>query len=121
MPEVFVCDTSVIVNGRIIELVRSAGLSGTLVIPAASIAEIEHQANCKREVGFAGLAVLKRLREIGEETGIVVEIRGERPDPRSIEFAKKGEIDALIRGLAKQLGAVLITGDTVQAEIARVE
>ncbi len=119
--KMYVCDTSVIVDGRIIELVQSGEVSGKIVISAASVAEIEHQANTKREIGFAGLGVLQRLQGMQDEFSIEVEILGTRPDGRQIEFAKKGEIDALIRSLAKQLGAILITGDTVQAEVARVE
>ena len=59
----YVPDTSVIVSGKFREYV--AGKNDVRVILAeAMIAEIEHQANEGRSIGFTALEELKKLREI---------------------------------------------------------
>jgi ATPase len=118
---VFVCDTSVIVDGRILDLVREGKVSGRVVVPRASVAELEHQANSKKETGFAGLDVLQKLRELQKDFDIELSFDGERPTGFEIGHAKSGEIDAKIRNLAGEIGATLVTGDKVQHEVALVE
>ncbi len=118
---IFVCDTSVVVDGRILDLVREGKVSGRIVIPRAVLAELEHQANSKKETGFAGLDVLQKLREMQKNADIEIQFHGERPTRFETGHAKSGEIDAGIRGLAGELGATLITGDKVQHEVAQVE
>ena len=118
----FIADTSVIVDGRILELVNSGEITGTLYAANASLAELEHQANAGKETGFAGFAVMKRLRELCAEKGVELSLQGERPRPDQVRFAKEGgEIDALIRRLGKELDAVLVTGDRVQHLAAEAE
>ena len=118
----FIADTSVIVDGRIIDRINDGTVHGSLFISNASLAELEHQANEGKETGFTGFTVMKRLRELCAEKGIRLEITGGRPRPDQIRFAKEGgEIDALIRGMARELGATLITGDKVQHLAAEAE
>lgn len=122
MKKRFMADTSVIVDGRINDRIDDGTVSGTLFISNASIAELEHQANEGKETGFTGFDALKRLRELAPEKGIEVSIVGERPRPEQIRFAKEGgEIDALIRRMAKELDAILVTGDKVQHLAAEAE
>lgn len=118
----YICDTSVIIDGRIIDLVKQNKISGRIYIARASIAELEHQANTNREIGFTGLDTLKELRNICSGKEIEIEIVGERPNAIHILNAKTtGEIDALIRAMAKEIGAILITGDKVQHSAAEAE
>jgi len=119
--EIFVCDTSVIVDGRILELVQEGKVSGTIVVSKATLGELENQANTGRETGFTGLTVLQKLRELEAEGGITLEFAGSRPTAFQIEKARNGEIDAAIRDLARQLNGTLITGDKVQHEVALAE
>ena len=122
MDNIYVLDTSIIIDGRIVDLVREKEVEGTLIVPNAAIAELEHQANLNKEIGFTGFSIIKRLREMEKEYNIKIEVNGERPLPHQIKFAKEtGEIDALIRKLAKELGAILITGDKVQHLAAEAE
>jgi ATPase len=121
MEKIFVCDTSVIVDGRILGLVGRKEVSGTIVVPNASLAELEHQANAGKETGFAGLAVLQKLNALAKEQGMQISYQGSRPTPHQIEFAKSGEIDASIRDMARMLNATLVTGDKVQHEVALVQ
>jgi ATPase len=122
MAQRYVCDTSVIVDGRIIELLKEKKIAGTIYVTTATLAELEHQANSGREIGFTGLDVMKKLKAMSAEQEFELIIEGPRPTPQQIIHAKTtGEVDALIRSLAKELGAVLITGDKVQYSVAEAE
>jgi len=115
-------DTSVIVDGRITEMIERGELEGaTIVVPEAVVAELENQANQGRETGFNGLAELNRLREMSEEGRIKLEYFGERPSLEDVRMAHSGAIDAMIREVALKLNATFITSDAVQAEIARAK
>ncbi len=120
--DVYVLDTSIVVDARIIELVERGEVKGKIVIPKAVIAELEHQANRNKEIGFAGFSTIRKLREYENKGVIEVSIDGERPSPMQIINAKTtGEVDALIRNLARTYGAILVTGDKVQHEAAEAE
>jgi len=117
--EVYVPDTSVLIEGVVSRLVEQGTIRGKIVIHKAVLAELEHQANEGRVTGFAGLDEIAKLREMEAKGLITIEIAGERPKPADIKYAEIGTIDALIRDYAYELGATLITGDKVQAAVAR--
>jgi ATPase len=116
----YVPDTSVIIEGVISELINKKEIKGTILIPNAVVAEIESQANKRRETGFLGLEELKKLQELKKQNKIDMQFIGNRPTVDQIKFAKSGEIDALIRQIAYEHSAILVTADIVQAESARV-
>ncbi|MCD4759545.1 PINc/VapC family ATPase [archaeon] len=116
----YVPDTSVIIEKTVSKLIEKHELKGTIVIPNAVVAEIEAQANKRREIGFLGLEELKKLQELKKQNKIDLRFVGERPTVDQIKFAKSGEIDALIRKIAYEESATLITADIVQSESAKV-
>ncbi len=116
--EVYVPDTSVLIEGLVSQLVRQGKIRGKIVIHRAVIAELEHQANSGKAIGFAGLREVSELRRLAEQGLIEFEVGGRRPTPNEIEAAKKGAIDALIREYAAEIGATLITSDRIQALVA---
>jgi len=116
--KVFVADTSVIVDGRLTQYLNRINEKVKVIIPEAVVAEIEHQANEGKAIGHTGLEELKKLRKLAEEDKILLEFYGERPELWQIRRAKAGEIDHMIREVAKELNAILITGDQVQRDIA---
>jgi len=59
---VYVADTSVIIEKKISELVKSDEIKGTIIIPNAVLAELENQANQNHTEGFLGLEEIKELR-----------------------------------------------------------
>ncbi|MCS7109817.1 MAG: PINc/VapC family ATPase [Candidatus Micrarchaeota archaeon] len=119
---IIVPDTSVIIDGRLSEILKEQDLKNLkIIIHKASVGELEHQANQGKEIGFSGLAEIKLLREIAQGGQITLEFGGERSTELMVKAAKLGEIDAAIRELAKQLNAILITSDKVQSEVARAE
>ncbi|MDI3484505.1 MAG: ATPase [Methanobacteriaceae archaeon] len=115
-------DTSVIVDGRITDIVQEDEFKGSeVIIPEAVVSELEYQANRGRETGFNGLEELKNLQELSKENIISMSFVGRRPTLDEIALAKGGEIDAMIRSTAREHNAILITSDRVQAEVARAQ
>ena len=113
-------DTSVIIDGRVSERVDAGEFAdATVAIPEAVVGELESQANDGRETGWEGLEELQRLIDLDEAGEIVVEYVGRRPDSTEKRDADEGDIDAIIRDIAEERGATLITSDAVQAEVAR--
>ncbi len=115
-------DMSVIVDGRITDIVQEEEFKGSeVIIPEAVVSELEYQANRGRETGFNGLEELKNLQELSKENIISMIFVGRRPTLDEIALAKGGEIDAMIRSTAREHDAVLVTSDKVQAEVARAQ
>ncbi len=117
--ETYVADTSVIIEGIISRMVKEGKIRGRIVVHKVTISELENQANQGKVVGFLGLKEVNRLRKLANEGLIKFEIVGERPRIQDIKYAHTGAIDAIIRDLAWELNAILITSDRVQAEVAR--
>ncbi|MHC1593064.1 MAG: ATPase, T2SS/T4P/T4SS family, partial [Methermicoccaceae archaeon] len=112
-------DTSTIINGQVSTLIKRLELGGCVVyIHEAVVAELESLANKGLNIGFKGLKELKKLTELGKESEIKVVHWGSRPSLEQIKFAKSGAIDAMIRQLAAENEAVLLTADRVQGEVA---
>ncbi len=115
-------DTSVVVDGRVSERVSDGEFAGaTVVVPEAVVGELESQANDGRETGWEGLEELQRLVDLDADGEITVEYVGRRPDAVEKRDAGEGEIDAIIRDVASDRGATLLTSDDVQAAVARAK
>jgi len=117
--EVYVPDTSVLIEGVVSKLIEQGVIRGKIIIHKAVLAELEHQANEGKVTGFTGLEEIAKLREMEAKGLVIIEIAGERPRPSDIKYAETGTIDALIRDFAYEVGATLVTGDKVQAAVAR--
>ncbi len=116
----YVADTSVIVEKLVSQFIKSKKISGKIIIPRAVMAELEHQANTGQEIGFIGLEELQSLQKLSKERKIELTFTGDRPNLYQISNAKTGgEVDAIIRDIAYNENAILITADKVQAESAR--
>ncbi|MBI2652051.1 Flp pilus assembly complex ATPase component TadA, partial [Candidatus Woesearchaeota archaeon] len=117
--EKIVPDTSVIIEGLLSEKVKNNQLkSNEITIHEAVIAELEHQANLGKAIGFLGLDEIKRIKKLSTEKGFGLSFKGSRPKAAEIRHASLGEIDSLIRQLAYDEDATLITSDKVQSEVA---
>jgi len=120
MAQQLVPDTSVIIDGRISAKVRSGELLGRrIVVPEAVVAELEAQANHGRDTGIKGLEELRRLSELAKAGKIELEYVGVRPNLDQIKLAGGGEIDAMIRDVALEIGASFLTSDHVQFKVAQ--
>lgn len=113
-------DTSIIIDGKVPEILEKEKIE-EVIIPYATLDELQAQASKGREEGFIGLEEVKKIRKICEEKNIPLRFVGERPSLEDIKLAKSGRIDAIIRDVAKQENAVLITADYVQALVGEAE
>ena len=111
-------DTSVVVDGRVSELVADGEFAGaTVVVPEPVVGELETQANEGRDAGWDGLEELQRLAELADTGDLTLEYVGERPAGRPDE----GELDAVIRDYADEYDAAFVTSDVVQSEVAEAK
>ncbi len=113
-------DTSVLIEGVISDLITKEKIE-EVIIHEASLAELEHQANEGKSIGFLGLEEVKRVRQICEEKNIKISFMGQRPKSNDIKYATIGEIDAIIRDAAYEEDATLITADNVQSRVAKAK
>ncbi|MFC1704728.1 PIN domain-containing protein, partial [Nanoarchaeota archaeon] len=120
--EKLVPDTSIIIEGLLSDKITKKEVKVDKVIfHEAVFAELEHQANEGKAIGFLGLEELKKLRELSDKYKFEIVYAGKRPSAHEIKYASLGEIDASIRQLAWEEDATLLTGDKVQAEAARAK
>ncbi|MBN1235659.1 MAG: Flp pilus assembly complex ATPase component TadA [Methanotrichaceae archaeon] len=119
MAQPLVPDTSVVIDGRVSAKIKAGELQGRrIVVPEAVVAELEAQANHGRDIGLRGLEELRRLSELAKVGKIELEYVGIRPNLDQIKLAGGGEIDAMIRDVALELGASFLTSDQVQSRVA---
>ncbi len=117
-----VIDTSVIIEGLASKKIESGELKPKIIyIHEAVLSELENQANSGKEIGYIGLDEIKKLRELSKKNNFQIVYVGERPKEFEIKRAKAGEIDALIRAIAFEKKATLITADKVQALVAQAK
>ena len=119
LEKTYVVDTSVVIEKAISRMIKKNEIKGKILIPRAVLAELEHQANQRQETGMLGLEELQSLQESKKKGLIELEYVGTRPNPVQIKYAKSGEIDAMIKDIAYENDAVLITADRVQAESSK--
>jgi uncharacterized protein YacL len=111
----FLIDTSVIIDGRIADVVETGLLDGPLVVPQVVLRELHQIADSndklRRERGRLGLSTLNKLRE------------DPRADVRIQEFALDEErpVDEQLVRVAKMLNAKLMTTDYNLNQLASLE
>jgi uncharacterized protein YacL len=108
-----VLDTSVIIDGRVLDIVRSGFLEGPLLLPRFVLRELQLIADSadplRRTRGRRGLEVLSALQE-------TVPIEIVERDPEDI-----AQVDAKLVRLAQERGAKLVTNDFNLNRVAHVE
>jgi uncharacterized protein YacL len=108
-------DTSVIIDGRIVDIVRTGFLSGSLLIPRFVLAELQHIADSgdklRRQRGRRGLEVLANLQK----------------DPRlpvhisDIDVEGAREVDDKLVILARQMHSPILTNDFNLNRVAELQ
>lgn len=115
-------DTSAVIEGAVTKLLDENDLDyPEIIVPEAVVCELEHQANANREEGLRGLKELQKLQDAEYNGEIAVTFKGKRPTNYDIKYAKSGEIDAIIRDVARSEFGTLLTNDKVQAETAKAQ
>jgi uncharacterized protein YacL len=108
-------DTSVIIDGRIADLIETRLLEGLIIVPRFVLREIQQIADSgdavKRARGRRGLEMLNRIQRNGK-----IEVRihdGDFPDDK--------EVDSKLVRLARNLNAKLFTNDYNLGKIAALQ
>ena len=115
-------DTSAVIIGAVSEIVEKEDLDyPEIIVPEAVVCELEHQANDNRSEGHKGLKELQKLQKMQYEGELAIDFKGKRPTNYDIKYAKSGEIDSIIRDLARSEMGTLLTNDKVQAETAKAQ
>jgi len=115
-------DTSIIIENLVSKKITEKEFKvEEVIIHEAVLSELEHQANVGREIGYLGLEEIKKLQELSKKNKFKLSFSGRRPVVSEIRHASLGEVDALIRDLASELKATLITGDKVQSKVAEAK
>ena len=110
-----ILDTSVIIDGRILEICQTKFIEGTLVIPRFVLNELQHIADSteplRRNKGRRGFDILRALQN---NPAIEVEITEE-------EVPHLPEVDAKLVHLAQKLDATIITNDLNLNKVAELQ
>jgi len=108
-------DTSVIIDGRIVDIARTGFLAGTLLIPRFVLVELQHVADSgdelRRQRGRRGLEVLASLQR---DTTISVQIS-------DIDVEGTREVDDKLVILARQMNAPVLTNDFNLNRVAELQ
>jgi uncharacterized protein YacL len=108
-------DTSVIIDGRIADLIEANFLEGLIVVPRFVLKELQQVADSgdpiKRARGRRGLEMLNRIQR---NTRNEVKIHDG-------DFPEEKEVDAKLIRLARNLGAKLYTNDYNLGKIAELQ
>ena len=100
-----ILDTSVIIDGRIVDLCEAGFLEGTLIIPQFVLRELQQIADSpdplKRNRGKRGFDVLQRVQRIP----------GTRVQVEDQDFPHIREVDRKLIELGKSLGGKVVTND----------
>ncbi|MBP3722214.1 MAG: TRAM domain-containing protein [Selenomonadaceae bacterium] len=99
-------DTSVIIDGRIADIVETGFIEGTLLIPVFVLEELQRIADSadalKRVRGRRGLDILQKIRE--KSAKLSVEVTNE-------DFDDIAEVDSKLVKLAQKVNGKIITND----------
>jgi len=111
----FLLDTSAIIDGRIADISQTGFITGTLVVPRFVLNELQHVADStdelRRNRGRRGLDVLNRLQKDGHIRFEILE-----RDPQDVR-----EVDAKLIYLAQELDCPIVTNDYNLNRVAELQ
>ncbi|MBN1776506.1 MAG: PIN domain-containing protein [Clostridiales bacterium] len=109
-----VLDTSVLIDGRILDIAATGFLEGELVIAEFVLDELRHIADSadtlKRTRGRRGLDIVKQLQSELKERVVIRERSGD----------DAGEVDVQLLKLCQAVGGVVVTNDYNLNKVARI-
>ncbi len=109
-----ILDTSVIIDGRVAEIVETGFLDGTLVVPQFVLKELQFVADSsdplKRNRGRRGLDILQRIQKMA---GVEVVIS-------DVDFPQIREVDLKLIELARSLIGQIVTNDFNLNKVAQL-
>ncbi|HAP31464.1 MAG TPA: PIN domain nuclease [Firmicutes bacterium] len=100
-----ILDTSVIIDGRIMDICKTGFIEGEIVVPGFVLEELRHIADSsdmlKRNRGRRGLDILNKIQK---ELPVTVNIMHN-------DYEDVAEVDSKLVKLAQELGGVILTND----------
>jgi len=110
-----ILDTSVIIDGRIVDVCESGFLEGVFILPQFILQELQHIADSpdpiKRARGRRGLDVLHKIQKMSQITVRIVDE----------DFPRIREVDAKLVALARLMNAKVITNDFNLNKVAELQ
>ncbi|HVM20997.1 MAG TPA: PIN domain-containing protein [Egibacteraceae bacterium] len=110
-----VVDTSVLIDGRLVDVCRSGFLEGPLIVPQFVLYELQGLADAgdpeRRSRGRRGLDVLTSLQR---SSGVALEVT-------DVDYPAIDAVDAKLVAMAKDRGAGLLTVDGNLGRVAEVQ
>jgi len=110
-----IIDTSVIIDGRIVDVCEAGFIEGNFIIPQFILHELQHIADStdslRRARGRRGLDILHKIQKMNN---ITVKIVDE-------DFPNIKEVDAKLVALARATGAKIITNDFNLNKVAELQ
>ncbi len=109
-----VLDTSVLIDGRITEVIESGFLEGPFIVPQFVIKELQTLSDSldpvKRSKGRRGLDVITKIQKISNEIEI-----------SDVDFFRIKEVDLKLVTLAKKVGGKIVTIDYNLSKVAELQ
>lgn len=109
-----ILDTSVIIDGRILDICKSGFIDGTIIVPTFILEELQHIADSadplKRNRGRRGLDVLGKMRK---EVGAQIQILDS-------EIGNGIDVDSRLLKLAQSTGGKIVTNDFNLNKVAQL-
>jgi uncharacterized protein YacL len=121
-------DTNIIIDGRMADLCRTGFIEGPIYVPNFVLNEVQYIADSsdsmRRARGRRGLEVLNDMHEIhvlpnGNSTEEVPLVHVLNEIPHAVQ--KIDTVDAKLVGLAKEMGAVIVTNDYNLNRVAELQ
>jgi uncharacterized protein YacL len=110
-----ILDTSVIIDGRIADVIEIGFVEGTFIIPQFILQELQYIADSpdpiRRTKGRRGLDIIHRIQKLAN-----IEVRIVEQD-----FSKIKEVDAKLIALARLFSAKVITNDFNLSKVAQLQ
>lgn len=110
-----ILDTSVIIDGRILDIMMTGFIEGKVIIPSFVLDELRHIADSsdslKRNRGRRGLDILNEIKGI---KGVPVEVV-------DIDYPELDEVDIKLLKLARQLQGKVVTNDFNLNKVAKLQ
>jgi len=110
-----ILDTSVIIDGRIADVIEIGFVEGAFIIPQFILQELQYIADSpdpmRRTKGRRGLDILHRIQKMAD-----IEVRIVEED-----FPKIKEVDAKLIALARLFNAKVVTNDFNLSKVAQVQ
>jgi uncharacterized protein YacL len=109
-----ILDTSVVIDGRLPDLLRVGAIEGRMVVPRFVVSELQTLADSmddlKRSRGRRGLDILESMRS-----------GSARAELFSVDYPDTPDVDTKLLRLAEDSGGVIVTVDYNLTKVARVQ